>query len=45
MSDTPLTLAETASVFAEMLAFRRLVDNESDANVRRLLLAAKLKIC
>ena len=43
MSDTPLTLAETASVFAEMLAFRRLVDNESDANVRRLLLAGKVE--
>ena len=43
MSDTPLTLAETASVFAEMLAFRRLVDNESDASVRRLLLAGKVE--
>ncbi|MDC0062385.1 M3 family oligoendopeptidase [Candidatus Puniceispirillum sp.] len=43
MSDTPLTLAETASVFAEMLVFRRLVDNESDANVRRLLLAGKVE--
>ena len=38
MSDTPLTLAETASVFAEMLAFRRLVDNENDANVRLSLI-------
>jgi oligoendopeptidase F len=43
MSDTPLTLAETASVFAEMLAFRQLVDSESDANVRRLLLAGKVE--
>ena len=43
MSDTPLTLAETASVFAEMLTFRQLVDSESDANVRRLLLAGKVE--
>ncbi len=43
MSDTPLTLAETASVFAEMLAFRRLVDSETDASLRRLLLAGKVE--
>ena len=43
MSDTPLTLAETASVFAEMLAFRHLVDTESNANARRLLLAGKVE--
>jgi len=43
MSDTPLTLAETASVFAEMLAFRQLVDNESNANARRFLLAGKVE--
>ena len=43
MSDTPLTLAETASVFAEMLAFRQLVDNESNANTRRFLLAGKVE--
>ena len=43
MSDTPLTLAETASVFAEMLTFRQLVDSESDANARRLLLAGKVE--
>jgi len=43
MSDTPLTLAETASVFAEMLAFRQLVDSQSDPKARRLLLAGKVE--
>ena len=43
MSDTPLTLAETASVFAEMLAFRRLVDSADDPAIRRLLLAGKVE--
>ena len=43
MSDTPLTLAETASVFAEMLAFRRLVDSCDDRETRRRLLAGKVE--
>ena len=43
MSDTPLTLAETASVFAEMLTFRRLVDRAEDAGTRRRLLAGKVE--
>ena len=43
MSDTPLTLAETASVFAEMLAFRRLVDSADDRAIRRRLLAGKVE--
>jgi oligoendopeptidase F len=43
MSDTPLTLAETASVFAEMLAFRRLVDSQTDPAARRFLLAGKVE--
>ena len=43
MSDTPLTLAETASVFAEMLAFRRLVDSADDPAIRRRLLAGKVE--
>ena len=30
MSGTPLTLAETASVFGEMLTFRALLDAETD---------------
>ena len=43
MSDTPLTLAETASVFAEMLAFRQLVDSAEEAETRRILLAGKVE--
>ena len=43
MSDTPLTLAETASVFAEMLAFRQLVDSTDDPQIRRVLLAGKVE--
>ncbi len=43
MSDTPLTLAETASVFAEMLAFRRLVDSQTDPAAQRFLLAGKVE--
>jgi oligoendopeptidase F len=40
MSGTPLTLAETASVFGEMLTFRSLLDTAGPAQ-RRLMLAAK----
>ena len=43
MSDTPLTLAETASVFAEMLTFRYLLDSQGDAASRRFLLAGKVE--
>jgi oligoendopeptidase F len=43
MSDTPLTLAETASVFGEMLTFRALLANESDPGRRKALLASKVE--
>src|SRR5471032_1741813 len=43
MSDTPLTLAETASVFGEMLTFQALLRREPDAKRRRLLLAGKVE--
>lgn len=43
MSSTPLTLAETASVFGEMLTFRALLDAEADPARRRLLLAGKVE--
>ena len=43
MSGTPLTLAETASVFGEMLTFRALLDGETDAKRRRLMLAGKVE--
>jgi oligoendopeptidase F len=43
MSDTPLTLAETASVFAEMLTFQTLVDKAPNDAARRFLLAGKIE--
>ena len=43
MADTPLTLAETASVFGEQLTFRAMLGAESDARRRRALLAAKVE--
>src|SRR5262245_26740606 len=43
MSDTPLTLAETASVFGEMLTFQALLKQETDAKRRRILLAGKVE--
>jgi oligoendopeptidase F len=43
MCDTPLTLAETASVFGEMLTFRALLANESDKKRRKVLLASKVE--
>jgi len=43
MADTPLTLAETASVFGEMLTFQSLRAGESDPRRRRILVAAKVE--
>ncbi|MGM0585404.1 MAG: M3 family metallopeptidase, partial [Pseudomonadota bacterium] len=43
LSSTPLTLAETASVFGEMLTFRRLMAEESDPKKKRVLLAGKVE--
>jgi len=43
MSDTPLTLAETASVFGEMLTFKSLLAAETDAKRKRILLAGKVE--
>lgn len=43
MSDTPLTLAETASVFGEQLTFRSLLDSESDPRRRQIMLAGKVE--
>ena len=43
MSDTPLTLAETASVFGEMLTFRALLASEADPARRKALLASKVE--
>lgn len=43
LADTPLTFAETASVFGEMLTFRALLDNESDPRRRKAMLASKVQ--
>ena len=41
MAATPLTLAETASVFGEMLTFRSLLDRTTDRRERKAMLAQK----
>ena len=43
MSDTPLTLAETASVFGEMLTFRSLLEGEQNPKKRKIMLAGKVE--
>src|SRR6185437_5419364 len=42
MADTPLTLAETASVFGEMLTFKKLLA-KADRKQRKTMLAAKVE--
>ena len=43
MSDTPLTLAETASVFGEMLTFQALLRGEREKRRRRVMIALKVE--
>ncbi len=43
LSSTPLTLAETASVFGEMLTFRKLLDGARDQAERKVMLAGKVE--
>ncbi|MBA4034439.1 MAG: oligoendopeptidase F [Bradyrhizobium sp.] len=43
MAPTPLTLAETASVFGEMLTFKRLLSQTKNARQRQALLAGKVE--
>jgi oligoendopeptidase F len=43
MAGTPLTLAETASVFGEQLTFRALLAAEDDPVQRRVMLAGKIE--
>ena len=43
MADTPLTLAETASVFGEMLTFRRMLRAKDDSALRKVMLAGKVE--
>ena len=42
LSSTPLTLAETASVFGEMMTFRTLL-NDSNQDTKKFLLASKIE--
>jgi oligoendopeptidase F len=43
MAPTPLTLAETASVFGEMLTFRSLLASTTDPLARKAMLAGKVE--
>ena len=43
LSSTPLTLAETASVFGEMLTFRKLLDAAETVDEKRTMLAGKVE--
>ena len=43
MAPTPLTLAETASVFGEMLTFRSMLETVSDPAERKAMLAGKVE--
>ncbi|MBX5215472.1 MULTISPECIES: M3 family oligoendopeptidase [unclassified Rhizobium] len=43
MCQTPLTLAETASVFGEMLTFRALLEKTTDKRERKAMLAQKVE--
>jgi oligoendopeptidase F len=43
MAPTPLTLAETASVFGEMLTFKRLLSQTANIRQRQALLAGKVE--
>ncbi len=43
LSSTPLTLAETASVFGEMLTFRKMLDGAKTDTERKVLLAGKVE--
>ncbi|WP_291729478.1 M3 family oligoendopeptidase [Leisingera sp. F5] len=43
LSSTPLTLAETASVFGEMLTFRKMLDGAETKEQRKVLLAGKVE--
>ncbi|WP_299923890.1 M3 family oligoendopeptidase [uncultured Pelagimonas sp.] len=43
LSSTPLTLAETASVFGEMLTFRQMLDGAKNQAERKVMLAGKVE--
>ena len=43
LADTPLTLAETASVFGEMLTFKSLLKKSTDKSEKIFLLRSKIE--
>lgn len=43
MADTPLTLAETASVFGEQLVFQKILKAEKDPQRRKIIIANKVE--
>ena len=43
LSSTPLTLAETASVFGEMLTFRKMLEGAETKQERKVMLAGKVE--
>jgi len=43
MAETPLTLAETASVFGEMITFQAMLKAERCSNKRKVLIASKVE--
>ncbi|MGD9294560.1 MAG: M3 family oligoendopeptidase [Roseobacter sp.] len=43
LASTPLTLAETASVFGEMLTFQKMLEGAKDKAERKVLLAGKVE--
>lgn len=43
MAGTPLTLAETASVFGEQLTFQKILKNEKNPKKKKLIIAAKVE--
>ncbi len=43
MSDTPLTFAETASVFGEQLTFQKILQNEKNLKQKKLIIANKVE--
>lgn len=43
MSQTPLTLAETASVFGEQLVFQKILKNEKNEGKKKLIIANKVE--
>ncbi|MFZ9469494.1 MAG: M3 family oligoendopeptidase [Rickettsiales bacterium] len=43
MAQTPLTLAETASVFGEQLVFQKILNNENNPQKKRIIIANKIE--